>query len=50
MIKMRKRLKKRWLLGMEKVPIHRQWKAESYLYHIDCYNKEKGDDEDENKG
>ncbi len=40
--KVREEIKRRLLSEVGKVPTHRQWEVESYLYLIACYEREEG--------
>jgi len=39
--KVREEIKKRLLSEVGRVPTHRQWEVESYLYLIDAYEREE---------
>jgi len=39
--KVREGIKKRLLSEVGRVPTHRQWEVESYLYLIECYEREE---------
>jgi len=41
--KIREEIKKRLLSEVGKVPTHRQWEVESYLYLIECYEREEAE-------
>jgi len=41
--RIRKEIKKRLLSEVGKVPTHRQWEVESYLYLIECYEREEAE-------
>ena len=41
--RIREEIKKRLLSEVGKVPTHRQWEVESYLYLIECYEREESE-------
>jgi len=43
----REEIKKRMLSETGRVPAHRQWEVETYLYLIDCYEREERRKKDE---
>jgi len=47
--KVREDMKKRLKSEVGRVPTHRQWEVESYLYLIACYEREEGEDRGDEK-